>query len=206
MKYVKSYATGEYEEKKSRFIGEVFPIQSVDEAEALIQQVRKKYYDARHHCYAYVLGDQYEIVKQSDDGEPSQTAGMPILNVLKGEEIHDALIVVTRYFGGIKLGAGGLTRAYSGALSDAVKAAPIVTYTPYARYTVTLPYTAVGGFENYIKDKDIRVLDRAFTAEVQVTFLTLPEEAKMHLKFLTDLTGGKAVIEEDGEEYVKVRV
>ena len=88
MKYVKSYATGEYEEKKSRFIGEVFPIQSVDEAEALIQQVRKKYYDARHHCYAYVLGDQYEIVKQSDDGEPSQTAGMPILNVLKGEEIH----------------------------------------------------------------------------------------------------------------------
>ena len=87
-----------------------------------------------------------------------------------------------------------------------MKAAPIVTYTPYARYTVTLPYTAVGGFENYIKDKDIRVLDRAFTAEVQVTFLTLPEEAKTHLKFLTDLTGGKAVIEEDGEEYVKVRV
>ena len=96
MKYVKSYATGEYEEKKSRFIGEVFPIQSVDEAEALIQQVRKKYYDARHHCYAYVLGNQYETVKQSDDGEPSQTAGMPILAVLKGQEIHDALVVVTR--------------------------------------------------------------------------------------------------------------
>ena len=129
-----------------------------------------------------------------------------MLHVLQMRKLTNVLAVVTRYFGGIKLGAGGLTRAYSGALSDAVKAAPIVTYTPYARYTVTLPYTAVGGFENYIKDKDIRVLDRAFTAEVQVTFLTLPEEAKTHLKFLTDLTGGKAVIEEDGEEYVKVSV
>ena len=164
--------------KKSIFITHILPVNSEEEAQQALADFRKKYKDATHN---------------------------PMLHVLQMRKLTNVLAVVTRYFGGIKLGAGGLTRAYSGALSDAVKAAPIVTYTPYARYTVTLPYTAVGGFENYIKDKDIRVLDRAFAGEVRVTFLTLPEEAKTHLKFLTDLTGGKAVIEEDGEEYVKVR-
>ena len=197
-------AESEFEEKRSRFISHVFLVESEAEARARIDEMKKKYYDARHNCWCFVLHDG--TVRYGDDGEPQGTAGHPMLHVLQMRKLTNVLAVVTRYFGGIKLGAGGLTRAYSGALSDAVKAAPIVTYTPYARYTVTLPYTAVGGFENYIKDKDIRVLDRAFTAEVQVTFLTLPEESKTHLKFLTDLTGGKAVIEEDGEEYVKVRV
>lgn len=195
-----------YEIQKSRFITHIRHVETEEEARAFIQAMKKQYFDARHNCSAYVLGERADKQKSNDDGEPGGTAGNPILEAIKKNALTDVVIVVTRYFGGIKLGAGGLTRAYSGALSDAVKAAPIVTYTPYARYTVTLPYTAVGGFENYIKDKDIRVLDRAFTAEVQVTFLTLPEEAKTHLKFLTDLTGGKAVIEEDGEEYVKVRV
>ena len=194
-----------YEIQKSRFITHIRHVETEEEARAFIQAMKKQYFDARHNCSAYVLGERADKQKSNDDGEPGGTAGNPILEAIKKNALTDVVIVVTRYFGGIKLGAGGLTRAYSGALSDAVKAAPIVTYTPYARYTVTLPYTAVGGFENYIKDKDIRVLDRAFTAEVQVTFLTLPEEAKTHLKFLTDLTGGKAVIEEDGEEYVKVR-
>ena len=182
--------------KKSIFITHILPVNSEEDAQQALADFRKKYKDATHNCYAWRIGTERILEKSGDDGEPQGTAGHPITNVLA---------VVTRYFGGIKLGAGGLTRAYSGALSDAVKAAPIVTYTPYARYTVTLPYTAVGGLENYIKDKDIRVLDRAFTDEVRVTFLTLPEEAKTHLKFLTDLTGGKAVINEDGEEYVKVR-
>ena len=191
------------EVKHSRFLAQAAPVATPDDALAFLREIAVP--DATHNCWAYRIGGEY---RSSDDGEPAGTAGAPMLEVLRGqagEGLSDVVAVVTRYFGGIKLGAGGLTRAYSGALSDAVKAAPIVTYTPYARYTVTLPYTAVGGFENYIKDKDIRVLDRAFTAEVQVTFLTLPEEAKTHLKFLTDLTGGKAVIEEDGEEYVKVR-
>lgn len=195
-----------YEIQKSRFITHIRHVETEEEARAFIQAMKKQYFDARHNCSAYVLGERADKQKSNDDGEPGGTAGNPILEAIKKNALTDVVIVVTRYFGGIKLGAGGLTRAYSGALSDAVKAAPIVTYTPYARYTVTLPYTAVGGFENYIKDKDIRVLDRAFAAEVQVAFLTLPEEAKTHLKFLTDLTGGKAVIEEDGEEYVKVRV
>ena len=185
--------------KKSIFITHILPVNSEEEAQQALADLRKKYKDATHNCYAWRIGTERILEKSGDDGEPQGTAGHPMLHVLQMRKLTNVLAVVTRYFGGIKLGAGGLTRAYSGSLSDAVKAAPIVTYTPYARYT------AVGGFENYIKDKDIRVLDRAFTAEVQVTFLTLPEEAKTHLKFLTDLTGGKAVIEEDGEEYVKVR-
>ena len=203
-KTVKKRAHDEFTEKRSRFIGYVCPVQTVEEANGFISEIKQKHWDAKHNVYAYILRNG-NIKKYSDDGEPQGTAGHPMLHVLQMRKLTNVLAVVTRYFGGIKLGAGGLTRAYSGALSDAVKAAPIVTYTPYAHYTVALPYTAVGGFENYIKDKDIRVLDRAFTAEVQVTFLTLPEEANTHLKFLTDLTGGKAVIEEAGEEYVKVR-
>ena len=191
--------------KKSIFITHILPVNSEEEAQQALADLRKKYKDSTHNCYAWRIGTERILEKSGDDGEPQGTAGHPMLHVLQMRKLTNVLAVVTRYFGGIKLGAGGLTRAYSGALSDAVKAAPIVTYTPYARYTVTLPYTAIGGFENYIKDKDIRVLDRAFAGEVRVTFLTLPEEAKTHLKFLTDLTAGKAVIEEDGEEYVKVR-
>ena len=194
----------EMEIKKSIFITHIIPITSEEEALARLGELRKKYKDATHNCFAWRIGTERILEKSSDDGEPQGTAGHPMLHVLQMKELTNVLAVVTRYFGGIKLGAGGLTRAYSGALADAVKAAPIVTYTPYEKYILTIPYTAVGGFENYSKDKDIRVLDRNFTENVQITFLTLPAEAKTHLKFFTDLTGGKAVIEEDGEEYVKI--
>lgn len=194
----------EMEIKKSIFITHIIPITSEEEALARLGELRKKYKDATHNCFAWRIGTERILEKSSDDGEPQGTAGHPMLHVLQMKELTNVLAVVTRYFGGIKLGAGGLTRAYSGALADAVKAAPIVTYTPYEKYILTIPYTAVGGFENYSKDKDIRVLDRNFAENVQITFLTLPAEAKTHLKFFTDLTGGKAVIEEDGEEYVKI--
>ena len=194
----------EMEIKKSIFITHIIPITSEEEALARLGELRKKYKDATHNCFAWRIGTERILEKSSDDGEPQGTAGHPMLHVLQMKELTNVLAVVTRYFGGIKLGAGGLTRAYSGALADAVKAAPIVTYTPYEKYILTIPYTAVGGFENYSKDKDIRVLDRNFAENVQITFLTLPSEAKTHLKFFTNLTGGKAVIEEAGEEYVKI--
>jgi putative IMPACT (imprinted ancient) family translation regulator len=120
------------------------------------------------------------------------------------QKLTNLLAVVTRYFGGIKLGAGGLTRAYSSTLADAVKEAPIVLYTPHVGLCLTIPYSAVGGFENYIKDTDIIVKDRAFTDKVVIKFLCLPENKETHIRFFTDLTGGKAEIEETGEEYVKM--
>ena len=195
----------EMEIKKSIFITHIIPITSEEEALERLGELRKKYKDATHNCFAWRIGTERVLEKSSDDGEPQGTAGHPMLHVLQMKELTNVLAVVTRYFGGIKLGAGGLTRAYSGALAEAVKAAPIVTYTPYEKYILTLPYTAIGGFENYVKDKDIRVLDRSFATDVTITFLTLPGEAKTHLQFFTDLTGGKAESESLGEEYVKVR-
>ncbi len=194
----------EMEIKKSIFITHIIPITSEAEALERLGELRKKYKDATHNCFAWRIGTERVLEKSSDDGEPQGTAGHPMLHVLQMKELTNVLAVVTRYFGGIKLGAGGLTRAYSGALAEAVAAAPIVTYTPYMKYALTIPYSAVGGFENYVKDKDIRVTDRAFAADVTLTFLTLPAEAKTHLQFFTDLTGGKAAVEEIGEEYVKI--
>ena len=112
--------SGEYIEKKSRFIGELVPVSSEEEAFAYLDAVRKKHYNASHHCFAYVLGEKNQTERASDDGEPSGTAGRPILHVLEGEEICNALIVVTRYFGGTLLGTGGLTRAYTAAAKAAV--------------------------------------------------------------------------------------
>ena len=109
---------GELEEKKSRFIATTLPISSQEEALEFIEKTKKQYWDARHNCYAYVLGDHHEIQRFSDDGEPGGTAGKPMLDVLLGENIHNIAVVVTRYFGGTLLGTGGLVRAYSGATKE----------------------------------------------------------------------------------------
>ena len=190
--------------KKSIFITHILPITSEEEAQEQLAIFRKKYKDATHNCFAWRIGTTRVLEKSSDDGEPQGTAGHPMLHVLQMNQLTNVLAIVTRYFGGIKLGAGGLTRAYSSSLSETVKLAPIVTYTPYEKYSLTLPYTAVGGFENYAKDTDIRVEDRNFTDKVQITYLCLPENAAKHDKTFTDLTGGKALLEKIDEVYVKI--
>lgn len=194
----------EIEIKKSTFIAHLYPVSSEEEALVVLQDLRKKYRDATHNCYAWRIGTERVLEKSGDDGEPQGTAGHPMLHVLQMQKFTNVLAVVTRYFGGIKLGAGGLTRAYSSSLADAVKEAEIVVYTPYKVYHLFIPYSAVGGFENYIKDTDIIVKDRAFAEDVAIEFLTLPEKAESHLRFFTDLTSGKAKIEEIGDTYVKV--
>ncbi len=176
MRYVQEYARGEYEEKKSRFIGELFPIHSPEEAEEKIAAVRKKHYDARHHCYAYVLGEKDEIQKQSDDGEPSQTAGLPILSVLTGEDIHDALLVVTRYFGGTLLGTGGLVRAYTAAAKAAVENAVLMTAVQGYRASAELEYTLVGKLKYAAEKLGIREESCDYQEKVKATWL-VPEES-----------------------------
>lgn len=128
-KYKTVYEGGEGEivEKKSRFIATVIPVKTEDEALEFIERTRKKYWNATHNCFAYVLGEQFEIQRCSDDGEPSGTAGKPMLDVLLGEEIHNAAVVVTRYFGGTLLGTGGLVRAYSGAVKEGLACSTIIT-------------------------------------------------------------------------------
>ena len=196
----------ELEIKKSIFLATLIPVKNEEEAQEAIAKMKKEKRDATHNCYAYRLGTERFYEKSGDDGEPQGTAGHPMLHVLQMNELTNTLAIVTRWFGGIKLGAGGLTRAYTQSLADAVKEADLVRYTPHEKYTVSFPYTTAGAFENHIKGTDIIVKDRQFSDKVTVTFLTLPDKAETHTRWLTDATGGKAEIQNDGEEYVMMEV
>lgn len=196
----------ELEIKKSIFLVTLIPVKNEEEAQEAIAKMKKEKRDATHNCSAYRIGTERIYEKSSDDGEPQGTAGHPMLHVLQMNELTNTLAIVTRWFGGIKLGAGGLTRAYTQSLADAVKEADLVRYTPHEKYTVSFPYTTAGAFENHIKGTDIIVKDRQFSDKVTVTFLTLPDKAETHTRWLTDATGGKAEIQNDGEEYVMMEV
>jgi uncharacterized YigZ family protein len=196
----------ELEIKKSIFLATLIPVKNEEEAQEAIAKMKKEKRDATHNCSAYRIGTERIYEKSSDDGEPQGTAGHPMLHVLQMNELTNTLAIVTRWFGGIKLGAGGLTRAYTQSLADAVKEADLVRYTPHEKYTVSFPYTTAGAFENHIKGTDIIVKDRQFSDKVTVTFLTLPDKAETHTRWLTDATGGKAEIQNDREEYVMMEV
>lgn len=196
----------ELEIKKSIFLATLIPVKNEEEAQEAIAKMKKEKRDATRNCSAYRIGTERIYEKSSDDGEPQGTAGHPMLHVLQMNELTNTLAIVTRWFGGIKLGAGGLTRAYTQSLADAVKEADLVRYTPHEKYTVSFPYTTAGAFENHIKGTDIIVKDRQFSDKVTVTFLTLPDKAETHTRWLTDATGGKAEIQNDGEEYVMMEV
>ena len=144
--YKTVYQGGEAEiiEKKSRFIATVKPIKSDEEAIAFIESLKKKYWNATHNCSAYVIGEQFQIQRYSDDGEPSGTAGRPMLDVLLGEEIHDVAVVVTRYFGGTLLGTGGLVRAYSGSTKAGLAASKVIVKMHGQKLTVQTDYTGLG--------------------------------------------------------------
>lgn len=196
----------ETEIKKSIFIAQLFPVETEEKAQSILENVRKDHKDAAHHCWAWRIGTVRIHEKSSDDGEPQGTAGHPMLHVLQMKSLTNTLAVVTRYFGGIKLGTGGLARAYGGTLAEAVEEAveeaDILCFTPHVHMELTIPYTAAGTFEHYIKGTDIRVLDRIFAEEVQITCLCLPENKARHEMYFRDMTGGKVKVEDRGEEYV----
>ena len=191
------YAEFRYEEKRSVFIGEAIPCEHEEDAVAFISRVRAKYPDARHHVYAYLLRENAKN-RYSDDHEPAGTAGMPVLDVIRKNGCVDACIVVTRYFGGVLLGAGGLVRAYTAAAAGALKAAGIVTYRIYKHLSVTLSYSDHSKIEKELEVRGVRVLDTAYAEGVTVT-VTLPEEeAEALVTALTEITSGRAVIEDGG--------
>ena len=162
---------GELTEKKSRFIATTRPVETEEEALAFIEEVRKKYWDARHNCFAYVIGEKGELQRCSDDGEPSQTAGRPMLVVLLGEEVRNVCAVVTRYFGGTLLGTGGLVRAYSGAVQEGLKNSVIVTKRLADRLEVQTDYNSVGKIQYIAAQAGITALDSQYTDSVRFTFL-----------------------------------
>lgn len=189
---------GEYDEKKSRFFGEAVHVESEAEAGAYIQSVKKKHYDARHHCFAFAAGEpgtSEEIYRFSDDGEPSGTAGKPILEVLKGRELHNSLLVVTRYFGGTLLGTGGLVRAYTNAASRAADAAEILTKISGIRLRVTCTYPAYGKIQYQLAQRGISPENAEFGENVSLDIL-LPEDEEAQIrKLILETTDGRGQCE-----------
>lgn len=173
---------GEITEKKSRFIGQAFPVESVAEAEEKIAEISKKYWDARHNCYAYVIGVNGENTKCSDNGEPSGTAGKPILEVINGAELTGTLVVVTRYFGGVLLGTGGLVRAYTQAAQAALAVAQTGQMVYSQKLTLEVAYNQINNVQYYLAQNNINIADSRYEANVQFD-ISLPEA---EVKRITD--------------------
>ena len=169
----------EYIEKKSRFLGGVYPVTSEQEAKEILERVRRQHYDARHNCWCYILKSGQK--RYSDDGEPQGTAGQPMLNVFERERVVDVLCIVTRYFGGILLGAGGLCRAYTKAAKDALDAAGISKMQPWLRQQITVPYALFERAKLLIAAQDGAVEDAQYGADILITY-RIPEGADERLR------------------------
>jgi len=191
-------AEGEITEKKSRFIATLREIHSEDEATAFINEMRKKYWDARHNCYAYVLGKNNEIMRFSDDKEPQGTAGKPILDVLTGKCLHNTCIVVTRYFGGILLGTGGLVRAYSAAACEGVSNATVSRVCNGKILELKCDYTLVGKLQRYVSDREIPVMGTVYAENVIFKIAVSCEQEEKVISDITELGNGQIVTTDAG--------
>ena len=189
-------AQAELVEKKSRFIATICPVSSEEEAVAFIEEMKKKYYDARHNCSAFVIGSKGELTKSSDDGEPSGTAGRPMLEVLTGSGIRNIAAVVTRYFGGVLLGTGGLVRAYSGAVKMALEQCETITRRYGVQMLIKTDYNGVGKIQYLLGSKDVVIQDSVYAADVQMTVLVPIEEYDRLCKELVEATNGRVGLEE----------
>ena len=185
---------GELEEKKSRFIATTLPISSQEEALEFIEKTKKQYWDARHNCYAYVLGDHHEIQRFSDDGEPGGTAGKPMLDVLLGENIHNMVVVVTRYFGGTLLGTGGLVRAYSGAVKEGLSNSVIIEKLQGRQLLLQTNYSDLGKVQYLLMNNSIPILSEDYGADVCFEILVPLELEKNITELLVDGTNGRIEI------------
>lgn len=192
---------GEFEEKKSRFIASVAHAETEEEAIRFIEATRKRYYDARHNCYAYCLGKKGEKSRCSDDGEPSQTAGKPILDVLTGHRLCDTVIVVTRYFGGTLLGTGGLVRAYTAAAQEGIKNSVIIEKKLADQLWVTVDYNGIGRLLYLVGQKGYTQLDSDYGEQVTLVILVPVQESGSFQKELTESFSGKAVMSVEGQIY-----
>ena len=193
--YVYKGGQGEITEKKSRFIATVRPVESENEAVSFINETKKKYWDARHNCSAFVIGKRQELTRCSDDGEPAGTAGRPMLDVLLKENIHNAAVVVTRYFGGVLLGTGGLVRAYQQATKAGLSASEIIEKKEGAVLFIRTDYTGIGRLQYLFAQEKITVMDTAYEADVLVK-VVIPENDKKRIeKTIIEQTNDTAKLE-----------
>lgn len=191
-------STGEFIEKKSRFIGFIKRVETEEEALEFIDEKKSKYYDATHNTYAYIIGEKKNIQRYSDDGEPSGTAGVPMLEVLKKEDMTNVVTVVTRYFGGVLLGAGGLVRAYTKGVVEAINCGTKVLIKSMNRTEFTYDYTAHGAITNYLITNGYKVIEENYTDMVSVTIDVDPEDKKI-FDDMNDMTSGSVEIKSLGE-------
>ncbi|TBL69328.1 YigZ family protein [Paenibacillus thalictri] len=202
-KTVKQLGVSEIVIKKSRFIGHAKPVQSEEEAIQFIEAIKKEHWSATHNCSAYMIGERDECQKQSDDGEPSGTAGKPILEVIKNQGLKNAVVVVTRYFGGIMLGAGGLIRAYTdGAVAGLAAAMPVYKVL-HTEVLVEIDYTWHGKVENELRNRGTLMGETRFTDKVTLCCLPKAPEAPAFVAWITDLTQGQAAIVTGEERYME---
>lgn len=203
---VKGYGENEIVIQKSRFIAYVDRAETEEEAQEFIQKIKKMHWNATHNCSAYVVGENNQFQKANDDGEPSGTAGVPMLEVLRKRNVQDTVVVVTRYFGGIKLGAGGLIRAYSKATSEGLNATGIVHRKLVRKMNTTIDYTWLGKIENALRSSEYEIQDIQYADKV--TILTYADIGKEeHFKnWMTELTNAQAIITEGDSLYVEIPV
>ncbi|VXB48449.1 putative translation regulator [Exiguobacterium sp. 8H] len=195
---IKQSGTYEVVIQKSKFIAHFKRVETEEEAQAFIQATKKEHWNANHNCSAYIIGERNEHQKANDDGEPSGTAGMPMLEVLRKRHLKDTVVVVTRYFGGIKLGGGGLIRAYGGTVSEGLDAVGIVERLPMQQLTLTVDYTWIGKVENELRQSSY-LLDDIIYADLVTFHVSVPvEETEEALAWLTDMTNGQGQLQTHG--------
>lgn len=202
-KTVEKEGVDEFVEKKSRFIGHVKPVKTQQEATEFINSLKSKYWDATHNVYAYVLREN-NICRSSDDGEPSGTAGVPVLDVLLKEQLVDVCVVVTRYFGGTLLGAGGLVRAYSHGSKIAVESGGIITMAPCKIMTVSVNYSFYDRMNILLEESGANVIESDFSDVVNIKFSIKADNKDVLADKLTQQSNGKYSLKEIGEEFAKV--
>ena len=194
------YAAFEYEDRKSVFIGEAMPVSTEEDALRFIDTVKKKYPDARHHVYAYVLRDN-SIMRFTDDGEPQGTAGMPVLDIIRKNGLTDTAIVVTRYFGGTLLGTGGLVRAYSAAALGAIENAEIITYDVYVTFSIETTYSDYQKFAPIFQEMGYRSTDVRYTDKVLLTGSIRKSMADQFVDKLVQITSGRVKVQIIDEKF-----
>ncbi|MEH7342607.1 YigZ family protein [Bacillus sp. JJ1532] len=203
---VKEYGENEIVIQKSRFIAYVTRAETEAEAQDFIQQIKKKHWDATHNCSAYMIGENDQIQKANDDGEPSGTAGVPILEVLKKKHLKDTAVVITRYFGGIKLGAGGLIRAYGKATSEGIDATGIVERKLMRVMHTKVDYTWLGKLENELRSSVYTIKDIHYLDNVEFETYVEEEQTENFINWMVELTNGQGVMSKGDKVYLEEEV
>lgn len=191
-KTLHKFGVDEYIVEKSTFIGYAKPIKTEEEAIAFVNEIKKKHKDATHNVWAYTVGENMNIQRYSDDGEPQGTAGIPTLEVIKKEDLRDVVVVVTRYFGGIKLGAGGLVRAYTKGAKVGIEAGIVIEKVKYTEVKIKIEYTQLGKIQNEIMNLGFTVKDTIYSDDVEIIVYSKVEEVESLKDRIIDITSGTA--------------